>query len=265
MPTFDVDMAFRHIHKGFERVIGSFVKSLISGDFNECMEKLCVFNGLKKDPYDTFDAIFGMPTLKNVRPKFFFLIDYFGSQYDNGSNIYSQKFINLLRHVDDYADIGIHASYASNDDSKIFAKEKQILEKIIHRNVVMNRQHFLKFDIIKTPATLLEHGIMEDYSMGYASTTGFRAGVCVPFYYFNVETNEITRLKIFPVSLMDITLVKYMKFDSTAVINEIKRIIDITKKFHGMFIPLWHNSSLSNKEIWKNKTHIFNEMVTYAL
>ena len=55
-----------------------------------------------------------------------------------------------------------------------------------------------------------------------------------------------------------------MKLDSTASIEEISRIINIIKKYNGTFIPLWHNSSLSNRNEWINKSYIFNEMLKMA-
>ncbi|NJO89826.1 MAG: hypothetical protein HC831_13425 [Chloroflexia bacterium] len=58
-------------------------------------------------------------------------------------------------------------------------------------------------------------GITNDYSMGYSSHPGFRAGTCTPFYFFNLKTDEKTNLKITPFAVMDVGFIDYLKCSTT--------------------------------------------------
>ena len=264
LPTIDVDHAYKHINNGFSRVAGGLCKAFFTGDLRTFNEKLGVIFHIRKDPYDTFDFIIAQQEKYNINFIFFFLMACYGGN-DKSCFVYDTSFRNLIRHVGDYCTIGMHSSYASFDNHNLIEEEKQLLEDTIHSPIIKNRQHFLRFNMSSTYPAMLENGICEDYSMGYAEITGFRAGTCIPFYYFDLENNEATKLKIFPLSVMDCTLFDYMRLDSTASIDEIKHLIEVIKQNNGMFIPLWHNSSLSNVGEWKNKAYIFREMIEEAL
>ena len=97
--------------------------------------------------------------------------------------------------------------------------------------------------------------------MGYHDACGFRAGTCKPFLFFNVKTNEVTNLRLFPFTIMEGTLNDVMKLS----IEESKKIISdlITEVcvHDGIFIPLWHNSTLSNRNEWKGWREVFEFML----
>ncbi|MDD2204762.1 MAG: polysaccharide deacetylase family protein [Bacteroidales bacterium] len=264
LPTIDVDLAYEYINKGFVRTNGGVVKSLFSGDFAVFKERIAVILRLKKDPYDTFDHILEIKKKYNLKMVFFFLMASYG-EHDKSNLVFNKNFRCLIRHVYDYADVGIHPSYYSMDYPDLIDKEKTILEKILHSKVTKSRQHFLRFEVPSTYQDLSDCEVTEDYSMGYAGSTGFRAGVCVPFKFFNLKTNEETKLTVFPVSVMDATLFNYLKLDYTNALLEITRIANLIKKYNGVFIPLWHNSSLSAKGIWKNRKNLFKELIEIGI
>jgi hypothetical protein len=47
--------------------------------------------------------------------------------------------------------------------------------------------------------------------MGYPDHVGFRAGTCTSFYFYNLNFELKTPLKIIPFAFMDVTLKNYMK------------------------------------------------------
>jgi hypothetical protein len=116
----------------------------------------------------------------------------------------------------------------------------------------------------ETYLALIESGISEEYTMGNVSIPGFRAGICNPFYFFDLKANLCTSLKIFPLSVMDGTLRQYMKLSPEQAIEEYRVLINEVKKVNGIFISLWHNDSLSDKFEWKGWRRVFNEMVKFA-
>ena len=76
--------------------------------------------------------------------------------------------------------------------------EKQRLEHILGETVYHNRFHFLRFTLPQSYQQLLACGISDDYSMGYADQIGFRAGTCTPFYFYDLENEIQTTLKVHP-------------------------------------------------------------------
>ena len=68
-------------------------------------------------------------------------------------------------------------------------------------------------------------GIVEDYSMGYPSHAGFRAGTCNPFRFYDLPGERESELQIMPFQVMDRTLKDYMKLTPGEAVNKIKDII----------------------------------------
>lgn len=264
LPTIDVDLAYKHIYKGFLRTTGGVFKSLFKGDFKQAYEKLLCIYKIRKDPYDTFDKIIELKKKYDIDMIFFFLLAFEG-KFDKSNDPNNIFFQQLIRKVYDYAEVGIHFSYNSGNNIKLMESEKLLLQEIIHSNVIFSRQHYLRFNLPLTYQNLYDNDIRNDFSMGYASITGFRAGVCIPFKFYDLEENMQTNLVIYPVSVMDGTLFQYMQLSYEEAIDEIKRIVELIKKHNGLFIPLIHNSSLSNEGIWEGKSNLLEDIIKIGL
>jgi len=111
---------------------------------------------------------------------------------------------------------------------------------------------------------LIELDIQEDYTMGYASDYGFRAGLCTPFFFYDLDLEVETSLKIFPFALMEGTLKYYQKVSPEKAMEHIRPLIDEVKKVNGCFISLWHNDSMNDLGTWKGWQKVYLEMVEYA-
>ena len=131
------------------------------------------------------------------------------------------------------AEIGIHPSYDSYLRKRKIKQEKKRLETILEKPVHQSRQHYLKLKIPATYQQLIELGITDDYSMGFASKSGFRAGICTPFPFFDLTTNESTSLIIHPFCIMDTTLKVYKKIRSEKIIKYVEPIFDKIKELFG--------------------------------
>ena len=106
--------------------------------------------------------------------------------------------------------------------------------------------------------------IQEDYSLGYASEIGFRASICSPFYFYDLDLDTTTHLKLIPFMLMDGTLKDYMRLSPEESILRAKKLIDEVKNVNGVFVTLWHNHSVNDKNEWKGWRHVYEEIVSYA-
>lgn len=261
--TLDIDNAYAYREKGFTRSIGGYLKSISDGNFSEIAERTRVLLGMEKDPYDTYD--FQLEILKKYKFKsiYFFLLGDYGPN-DKNLPIESTKFQSLIKMLADYAQVGIHPSYGSNSSKAQLKKEINRLSHVLHRDVTKSRQHFLKLTMPETYRNLIDLDITDDYTMGYAFQVGFRASICTPFNFYDLDTELETKLKIHPFAVMEGTLKYHMKLQPKAGFEKIRSLIDEVKAVGGVFISLWHNDTVNDRKIWKGWKAVYEEMVIYA-
>ena len=262
--TIDIDNAYAYREKGFTRSIGGYLKSLSKFDFAEIAERTRVLLGLQKDPYDTYD--FQLEILKKYKFKsiyFFLLGDY--DVNDKNLPIESKKFQSLIKMLGDYAEAGIHPSYGSNKNKEQLKKEVDRLSKVLHREITTSRQHFLKLTLPETYRNLIDIDITDDYTMGFASQIGFRASICTPFNFYDLDNELETKLIIHPFAVMEGTLKYYMKVNPEDAMQKIKPLIDEAKAVNGAFVSLWHNDTLNDQKLWAGWQSVYEEMVKYAV
>jgi peptidoglycan/xylan/chitin deacetylase (PgdA/CDA1 family) len=263
--TIDVDSAFAYREKGMTRQFGAFVLNLFEFEFRRITERFRVLIGLEKDPYDTYDYLLGLKKKYHLKQIYFFLVGNYG-EYDKNVSIESSvRFQSLIKSIADYADVAVHPSYASNNDPEQLRKEIRRLSKVLKREVVKSRQHYLKVVFPATYRNLIEYDIKEDYSMGYASETGFRASICTPFPFYDLDLDTETKLLLFPFMLMDNTLKEYLKLTPDESIERALKLIEEVRKVNGTFITLWHNHSVNDKDQWQGWRRVYERIIDAAV
>lgn len=260
VPTIDVDVAFAYRHKGIARTIGAFAKALARLDFADNYNRLLVLLRFKKDPYDTYELLEKLHASYRVNPVFFFLVGKYGP-FDKNHSLKNKAIQSLIRRIAGSARIGLHPSYRSNDDFRELQYEVQALAEVLDRPIDGSRQHFLKLSIPETYRNLIATGISEDYTMGFAQRPGFRAGTCTPFYFYDLEKETQTVLRVFPFQVMDGTLNQYMKLNQDEALTKIQELVHEVRLVKGTFISLWHNSSLGELREWCGWLGVYEEML----
>ena len=261
--TVDIDNAYAYKYKSLVRTVGGFLNDLFQFKFLELWNRFAVVFKLKKDPFDTFDEIISLKNEYNVRTIFFFLIgDY--TTFDTNVSSSKNKYRLLIKDMVDYARVGLHPSYFTMKNMGTLKKEKERLEGITNMPILRSRQHYLRFNLPETYQHLIDLEILEDYSMGYASNVGFRASTCTPFYFYDLDFEIQTPLKIFPFALMDTTLNDYMKLTPRQSLGRIRDLKNEVKAVNGTFITLFHNESLSNYLRWKGWRRLYESMIKIA-
>lgn len=264
LPTYDIDSAYAYLNKGLVRNFGGLMRSLANFDFETLRDRIMVLTKRKRDPFDTYDWLDEFHTKYDLHPIYFFLVgDY--DEYDKNISITITKFRELITSVADTVDVGIHPSYASNADISKLKKEIDSLSQILKREIRKSRQHFLKLEMPDTYQHLIEFGITDDYTMGFATQPGFRAGICSPFYFYNLESENKTGLRLHPFEVMDATFNYYHNLTPRQFPDAVYPIIDEIKKVKGTFVSLWHNNSLSEEKEWSGWTKVYEDMVNYVL
>lgn len=257
--TIDIDNAWAFKNKSFLVSLGAVAKAAIHFQWTELKQRLVVFLGLQNDPYDTYKYILETYKSRLGHVLFFFLIGD-RNQYDKNISHKNKNFRQLIANISSVCEVGIHPSFASNQKQWLFEKEKDRLEGIIQKPVTHSRQHYLKLRFPKTYQNLLNSGITNDYTMGFASVAGFRAGTCTPFQFFDLSKNQCTELMIHPFQVMDVTLKNYMHLNAEKAEQLVDELMNEVKKVDGTFISLWHNESLKDSGPWEGWRKVFERI-----
>jgi hypothetical protein len=80
--------------------------------------------------------------------------------------------------------------------------------------------------------------------MGYGSINGFRASVASSFYWFDLEREEITPLRIYPFCFMDGNAYYEQRYSAARAMEELMHFYTQIRKVNGMMVTVWHNSFL---------------------
>jgi hypothetical protein len=262
-PTIDIDNAYAYREKGFMRTIGGYAKAILKFDLEDVRMRTRVLLGLRNDPYDTYAYQLALQKKYSLKPIYFFLLGDYGL---NDKNISSQNhnFRQLISHLSDYAEVGVHPSFGSNKDPLKLQVEIGRLKNIVHRDIFQSRQHFLMLKFPSTYRNLLARDITADYSMGFANEVGFRAGICCPFNFYDLDLERETTLRIHPFAAMDATLNLYMQLTPDEAFDKVKNLIVEIKKVNGVFTSLWHNETLSDEKQWKGWKKVYEDIIEEA-
>lgn len=241
--TFDLDNILAFKGKSFLRTSGALIKHILKQEFLLLNERIKTILKHQEEPFvEVYHFIKNTTQQKEV---IFFVLSKNGTSYDRSAEIQHPDTKSILNALKSFAHIGLHPSYYSFNNIEIIKQEKQLLESVIDESILASRQHYLRMDITQTPQLLLKCGIMMDFTMGFASTSGFRAGTSYPFYYYDFDKEEVSELLMVPFCVMDGAYFNYQKISVDAAVQEIKHIKDNIKKVGGYFIPLIHEITLS--------------------
>lgn len=254
IPTFDIDNAYAYQFKNGSRKILSVLKDNVKRNKTRLEERKAVLSQAKKDPYDTYNSIQSIQE-RGFDVQLFWLLGDFGP-FDKNIHFNNQGQKELIRTMSKTCSIGIHPSYKSNSKPGQLEIEIERLANTINQPITKSRQHYLKFRLPATYKGLLAANIQDDYTMGYASEVGFRAGTSRPFNWFDLEKNCATELVIHPFAYMDGTLLEYKNFDIEEAKLMISSLFEEFSQFGGEFIFLWHNETIGDYGKWKGWSEV---------
>lgn len=259
-PSVDIDIAFAHKGKSFVRALGAAGKLISKADFQQLKERWKVLLGSLPDPYDNFEFQLQLCRDAGLKPLYFILIGDYG-KFDKNLSHRSGKFRRLIKELSKSAEVGIHPSYQSFNDAKIFKKELARLHLIIEAKVVRSRQHFLRLGFPGTYRSLIDAGIMHDYSMGYASALGFRASIASVYSFYDLEEESKTGLRLHPFFFMDTAMIDHLHMTPEAALNNITPTLKMISESGGYACGVWHNYALSEQGIYKNWQGFYNKTI----
>jgi hypothetical protein len=244
--TMDVDHPFKIYGKTVIKKWAAVTRSVLSQP-KKTKQCILAMGSEASDPHNTLDIFKELSIGLGSAPRLFFLLNNKGK---NNSSISpgNPAFQKLIKESTAWAEVGIHTSYGAAADATAIYQEKVLLEKITGGPVVTARQHFLRFTLPGYYRYLLQAGITADYSMGYAATESYRAGVSRPFFWYDLEREEITELKVHPFACMDATYTYYKKRRQGDIELIIRDLYQEVSNNHGIFSVLLHNDHISGEK-----------------
>ncbi|MEM9932877.1 MAG: hypothetical protein AAF824_04660 [Bacteroidota bacterium] len=245
--TFDLDNPWKYKYKPLYVQLGGFVKDLLNVNLAQVRERIEAWL-TAKDPHEVYKEIEEhFPAKESI----FFILLARKSPHDTRYTWRSPQLKQLvLTIMAKGALVGIHPSYTTSKDEAQLALEKEKLEKWVGP-VSVGRQHYLKVSYPETYRSYIGSGIQTDYSACLYHMTGFPMGMMRSFYWFDLENNQQTTLRIQPTQIMDVSLQQYMRLSPTKAIREMDRIYTLTRRFGGELCILFHNEALSDAGEWK--------------
>jgi hypothetical protein len=258
--TIDIDRAWLYKNGGLFRNLAILSRDLILLKTSLFKSRLSVLVGFKRDPADTFEFLNNIQNNLKEKIRYFVLIGARG-KFDNNTPINGKEFKDLIKKLTKESLVGLHPSYQSNDSINILESELNNLEKLVKQKVFHSRQHFLKINFPFTYRRLIKLGILHDFSMGYSSCTGFRAGIARPYFFYDLSSEKLTDLRIVPFQIMDRTLLTYMHLTPNEAVSEFRYYKETIENIGGYYVTLWHNTSLSDQGEWKGWKEVFEKMI----
>lgn len=263
IPSYDVDLAWCFKNKGWIRNLGGLFVSLRKLDFHNIGKRLSVLLGRAKDPFDTYQTQYDLHAENNLSAIYFILLGEYGL-YDRNVANDNINYHNLIQNIADEAAVGIHPSYKSDSQLNLVKEEVGLLSSIVKAEITQSRQHFIRLKIPDTYQMLIDQELYKDFSMGYPDQIGFRASTASSFLFYDFGQEVTTPLRIYPFAVMDYTLQSYLRLSPEEAIQAIEKLVNACKEVGGLFIPLWHNHTLSEMNDWKGWLKVYESMMQTA-
>lgn len=248
-PTYDIDLLWAYRFRG-ARGVASGIRDLFTGEHRRFRTRF--FSAPANDPYQTLDRLRGLHAdRQDIRPRVFWLLSDGEHRHDPNPHPIPKAQIAWMENVAEWADVGLHPSYASSGRPELIREEAERFAAIYGRRPIHSRQHYLRFRLPDTYRHLRDAGIQHDHTMGYASLPGWRAGTNRRFRWYDLEREEVTGFYVHPFCVMDATLRKYLNLDAGEAFPTILGLYRSVEPFGGPVTLLWHNSSFAADYGWE--------------
>jgi hypothetical protein len=248
LATYDIDESYAYQYKPVWKQLGGVFRDLFYGRFDWVGERFRTLFGIQQDPYDSFSMLEQLHASIGNRPICFIHAGEKNGRYDKNFSPRYPEQQRLIRSLAAWSDLGLHPSWQTGDQVGLLSEEKKSLETVINRPVHQSRQHYIRFHLPSTYHQLIDAGITDDYSMGYGSVNGFRAGTSRSFQWFDLSRNINTSLRIHPFCYMEANSYFECKQSVDEAETEWRELEKLVRSVNGQMITIWHNIFLGSQK-----------------
>jgi hypothetical protein len=145
-------------------------------------------------------------------------------------------------------DIGLHGSYRSATDGAVLREERERLEAALGRPVRTTRQHWLHWEVDRTPALQEAAGLRADTTLGFNRNAGFRAGTSLPFRWFDPAAGRALDLLQVPLVVQDAALTEpnALELGLRGALGTWSLLLETVRDAGGVLTLLVHPHALAN-------------------
>lgn len=263
-PTYDIDIAWSYLHKGWYRNAGGLIRDLLQLKTSDITERMHVLAHWQLDPYDVYDWLENTHLTYHLKPIYFFLLSNGSHPLDKNIHPRKKALRKLLKDLSNINTIGVHPSMESNADNAVFIKELAHFKEITGQAPACSRQHYLYVQLPDTYRQLITAGIERDYSMGYGTVNGFRASTSKSFLWYDLLRETSTPLQLFPFAFMDANAFYVSKSDPAATLQELIDLYGHVKAVNGQFITVFHNHILGTGSQFRGWKEMYCAFLDYV-
>ena len=220
---------------------------------------------LKKDPFDTFDYMLNLEREHGFNSSFYFMAGG-NSRFDKRYSISDPLVIKLIRQIEaNDNETGLHGSYNSYNNPEQLSMEKSRLDKVASNRDYGCRQHYLRWKTPDSWRTQEKAGLLYDATLSFADHAGFRCGICMPFQPFDLVENRKLDIWELPLTVMEGSLrgYSYQNLTPETAYEQIVKYIDTVKRFNGVLVLLWHNSSINSPGKDNDWKEVYERVMKY--
>ena len=247
LATYDIDESFAYQHKPVWLQAAGLLRDIILFRLAWVRERVAVWLNQRPDPYDSFEFIRSLHVNTSTRPLIFILMAEQRGQYDKNLSPQHPAQAQLIRSLSSWSDLALHPSWRSGDEPELLIKEKQHLQALIGRPIRASRQHYIRFRLPTTYRLLVEAGLQADYSMGYGSINGFRAGTARSFFWYDLAREQVSTLCIYPFCYMEANSFYELGQGIEEAANDWTALEGQIRQYGGTMITVWHNTFLGTR------------------
>lgn len=249
-PTYDIDIAWSYLHKSPKRLLAASVRDVLYGRFKIVSERIAVVSGKKADPYDSFLWLKELHEVHNLACHYFILATGHSSLFDKNIPPLHPAMEVLIKSLASEGALGLHPSYFTDQNFQKLLSEKTVLSQIAGLDITTSRQHYIRLFMPATYRALMAAGIEKDYSMGYATALGFRAGTSHSFLWYDLEQEKHTAFRVYPFCFMDTTAHYDLGLNTATAFLRLRQITCQLQACGGVLITVFHNFSLGSDNVW---------------
>lgn len=185
-------------------------------------------------------------------PLYFFMGCTKESDHDDGYMRKTKRTKELLCYLrgNDCA-VGYHVSYQASIKRTETPCEIDRIEALWGKKITHNRNHFLASREPEDFRVLLNIGITDDFTMGYADVAGFRLGTSRPVNWIDPANRNVTNLRLHPMTVMECTLDRSIYMGIQKEDDAYHFVCELLSRIYehgGEIVFLWHNPSVSEKD-----------------
>ena len=261
--TIDVDNGLKYRGRPKWRQFAALLRDLLKFDLAEVKARIAVMTGKRKDPFAVLEEMLQIAAPFTSGSIAFFLTKG-GGKFDHAADPLHPAMRNAIGAFASTARIGIHPSYESSRRPAMIGEEIELLSGIAGIPITTSRQHFLRWKMPDTLRELEQAGIRQEHSIGFSDRSGFRAGTCTPFPWYDLHQERVSAITMHPFATMDSAFYDQQKRSPHEASAEMISMAEKVRAVNGNYISVWHDRFLSGSGQWRGWPEVFREVIEKA-